>query len=67
MVHMIHRAYFEVEEVGDEVKQNALWNGKIPLEEFLIYYAFYEGNDQKIPQMALEILEFNCSQRQKLF
>ena len=46
---MIHKSYFDIEEVSDEVKQAALWNGRLPLEEFLLYYAFYEGSDSNIP------------------
>ena len=53
---MVHKLYFDIKEASDEVKQNALWNGNLPLEEFLLFFAFYEGNDKTVPQMALEIL-----------
>ena len=50
------KGYLESADVPLDAKQAALWKGKVPLEEFLLYFAFYETADSHIPRMALEIL-----------
>lgn len=45
-VTMAHTKYFEIDEADEEVKRASLWKGKVPLEEYLLYFAFYETDDQ---------------------
>ena len=54
--NILTKSYLEVEEIEKALKDAALWKSKVPLEEFLLYFAFYETADSHIPRMALEIL-----------
>ena len=66
-VNMIQKSYYEVEEVDKSVKESSLWKGKVPLEEFLLYFAFYETAYSHIPRMALDVMNQMATQRHQLF